>query len=134
MSREGNFWRRVKLPNDIGECWVWDGYLDKDGYGTLWWEGRTRRAHQVGYFLAYGVMPKGFNDHLDHLCETRSCVNSMHLERITPAKHRRRRGDRLIWGSIHHCKNGHKYSDVGIYKYGNRIRCKACEKNLDNGS
>lgn len=74
------------------DCWLWVGARNAKGYGTANYAGRFRLAHRVTYEMAHGAVPRGMQ--LDHLCRMRSCVNSAHLEPVTPRENilRGRRG------------------------------------------
>ena len=72
------------LPNsltariDAGDCWEWTGRIQDDGYGQMWWAGRSQTAHRVVYEVLAGPIPEGLS--LDHLCRNQRCVNPDHLE------------------------------------------------------
>lgn len=68
-----------------GECRVWTGKIDEDGYGRFGWNGNVRGAHVVSYFIATGVWPDGLD--VAHLCHNRCCVSSAHLKAMTRAEH-----------------------------------------------
>lgn len=62
-------------------CWVWLGYLNRDGYGVLGWRGESRWAHRHFYTQRHGSTPAGYEYH--HLCEVRACVRPEHLIHVT---------------------------------------------------
>lgn len=81
------FWSRV---NKTETCWLWTGYLDKDGYGQITVTGKDpvscarsdgkptpRKAHRISYELANGPIPDG-QDVL-HSCDTPACVRPAHF-------------------------------------------------------
>lgn len=65
-------------------CWVWQRYINPDGYGTV----GPKRAHRVYYERYVGPIPEGMD--LDHLCRNKTCVNPAHLEPVTEAENVRR--------------------------------------------
>lgn len=79
--------RFASLLDRSGDCWVWQGRLDADGYGSFSVDGRTRRVHRWWYDLQVGI-PRGLE--LDHLCRNRACVRLTHLEPVTHAENVRR--------------------------------------------
>lgn len=71
------FWAKVKKTED---CWLWQGYIDKQGYGRVGVFGqrdKVTRAHRVAYSLAYGDFPE--EQHILHKCDNPACVNPIHL-------------------------------------------------------
>jgi hypothetical protein len=85
------FWAKVERGPS---CWHWLGFRHKDGYGLFRvgsTKDHTRRliyAHRFAYELT-AVIPPGLE--LDHLCNTRDCVNPAHLEVVSHAENVRRR-------------------------------------------
>jgi hypothetical protein len=79
------FWSKVEIH---GECWVWVGALNDDGYGVIWDGNRLVYAHRLMYRWTLGEPPEGLT--LDHLCRVRACVNPIHLEAVTNRENIRR--------------------------------------------
>jgi hypothetical protein len=50
------FWAKV---DKSGECWIWTGALNRQGYGQAWDGERTRLAHRVAWELEHGPIPPG---------------------------------------------------------------------------
>lgn len=61
---------------DEDECWLFEGCVDKLGYGSINAGGRTVGAHRVSHEVFKG--PVG-DAHVLHSCDVPSCVNPKHL-------------------------------------------------------
>lgn len=107
----------------VGNCNIWQGFLDKDGYGTFYFFKRSRRAHRFAYYMANGDIPPGMV--VDHICRKRSCVNPEHLQLVTPRQNSLENS--LSVGAINArkilCKRGHPFDK----KYGSQRYCTICQ-------
>lgn len=63
-------------------CVEWTGYLDRQGYGRVQHNGKWRGAHRVAWEAEQSPIPAGMV--IDHLCRNPSCVNTEHMEVVTP--------------------------------------------------
>src|SRR3972149_473922 len=72
-------------------CHIWEGTLDKNGYGQTNVTGTTKRAHRIAWKLSKGETPPG----LRHICDNRPCCNVDHL---TPGTQQENVRDRQIRG------------------------------------
>lgn len=74
--------RGPKQPHMRSVCWVWTGYVARNGYGQLGGpggrKGKILYAHRVAYFLAAGLEPAVGLD-VCHHCDCRNCVRPSHL-------------------------------------------------------
>lgn len=128
MNKE-RFWSRV---DKSGDCWLWTGCLDPNGYGKYSgrkFTGKSSLAHRIAYELVKGAIPEGLT--LDHLCKVHNCVNPEHLEPVLsgvnvlrgdtiPARNRAKT----------HCIHGHAFSDANLMWVMERQyrirRCRTC--------
>lgn len=74
QTAEERFWAKV---DQSGECWLWTGCKDDQGYGTFGVEKHTVRAHRFAWTLTHGPIPNGVD--VCHSCDNPSCVRVDHL-------------------------------------------------------
>jgi HNH endonuclease len=105
VTHTENCWRKLwetpipwwdQRPNytvdPIKGCWLFP-FTQSDGYARMWTNsGYLLMAHRLYYEEARGPIPMGLE--LDHLCNTRACVNPSHLEPVTHLENIRRRSQR----------------------------------------
>jgi hypothetical protein len=76
---EERFWRKV---NKTGDCWLWQGWKNSDGYGDYRTAQKhgifdSKRAHRISYYFTYGDYDRKLD--VCHKCDTPLCVNPNHL-------------------------------------------------------
>jgi len=90
----------VQYPGVVGECWVWIGKINRQGYGHITMRqkltakqkalGKSRSprnlmAHRVAYEEFMGKkLHKGLT--IDHTCECPACINPDHHKPMTRKK------------------------------------------------
>lgn len=136
------FWRHVNKDGpipaahpELGNCWLWTGSIDPQGYGHFYSGERTAAGNsQLAYAhrFAYGYIPDGFE--ISHLCEVENCVRRSHLEAL---RHRDnvRYGNGLAARKAAQtaCIHGHPYDATNTYVRKNGTRqCKTCTLNRRN--
>lgn len=110
-------------------CWIWQGTLDKNGYGVLSvGASNALYVHRYAYERFVGPIPHGLT--LDHLCRTPACCNPAHLEAVT-YKTNTLRGEGVSAENARktHCLHGHLLTGENLYiaVSGARV-CKACRR------
>ncbi|MGP5042937.1 HNH endonuclease signature motif containing protein [Glutamicibacter ardleyensis] len=76
---------RIKPGGDDGNCWVWTGAKDKDGYGHFSDKTKNHYAHRWAWMHLAGELGLGIQ--LDHICTNTLCVRPSHLQPVTQPVH-----------------------------------------------
>ena len=113
------FQERYKIING---CFIWQGSLDRDGYGTFYFMKKARRAHRVAYYFANGSIPDEMV--IDHICRNRNCVNPEHLRCITKTQNTLENSNSV--GAINKMKQFCKFGHPLDRKYGKQRYCSIC--------
>lgn len=108
-------------------CWLWIGNLRPNGYGRMWYRGKSLSAHRTSYEYFVGPIPEGLE--LDHLCRVPRCINPAHLEPVTQQEnwlrsHALTRKNR----DLTECPKGHPYEGHNLVvreRDGARV-CRRC--------
>jgi hypothetical protein len=107
----------------VGDCHLWKNYLDRDGYGSFYFQKKNRRAQRVAYYFANGDIPEGMV--IDHICKNRHCVNPEHLRCITTSQNSLENSRSV--GAINRMKEFCKYGHKLDRKYGKQRYCSICQ-------
>jgi len=112
---------------DDGLCEVYQGALDRDGYGQKWVNGKNTRAHRTAWIEFYGEIPDGMM--VCHHCDNPSCINIDHLFLGTNADNQKDSVKKNRHWEVKktHCPKGHPYDNENTYRHprGDR-QCRKC--------
>lgn len=131
-----DLWERVLLKCEPeGDCLVWKGGRQADGYGTIGVRGRKMLVHRVVYEYFYGPIPDELQ--LDHVkargCKSRACCNPLHLEAVTCQINVLRGNGLAAKNALKtHCSSGHLLSPDNIVRshfvLAGKRKCLICAK------
>lgn len=112
-----------------GDCWIYTGTLNPEGYGHMSHQNRVQPVHRLAYEALVGPIPQGL--HIDHLCRRRSCFNPGHLEPVTVRENLLRgEGPPAVFARRENCDKGHPFDQVNTLVRGDRggRKCRACHR------
>lgn len=120
----------AKIVIDARGCWIWQGYKDSRGYGSMMVaDGTPMRCHTVSYFLKHGTIPEA-GRHLDHfVCDATACCNPDHVRDVA-ARENILRGESLVAVQLSktHCPKGHPYDEENTCHSGGGRICRTCSR------
>jgi len=122
IAQKDRFNEMYSIDNATG-CWLWRGYLNEHGYGTIWNGTRRTTAHRHSYLMHVGAIPEGM--HVDHICRTRACCNPDHLRVVTPRQNSLENSVSFSArnAKMERCLRGHPFTFTG-----GRRQCLVCRK------
>ena len=134
----------LRLPTGAaGECWLWNGRLNKDGYGITHVRGTSSPlVHRLAYEVLVEPIPEGMTvDHMCHridrclggrTCLHRRCCNPAHLKVATIPVNTLRGHSRAGSNSRKEvCDSGHEFTPENTYWYKGHRQCRACRREQD---
>lgn len=69
---------KARIKIDANGCWIWQGALVKDMYGSIKLSGnRVVSTHRLAYMAVNGPIPRG--KVVRHMCDVTQCCNPAHL-------------------------------------------------------
>jgi len=136
----------------VGECFLYKGKLDRQGYGHVGVNSKPVGAHRISYETWHGPIPEDF--HIDHICHNddahaglcdggptcshRRCINPAHLEAVSAqsngarSPHSGKGHPPRGMGAVHtlktHCPRGHMYDDENTRIHHGSRECKTCAR------
>lgn len=68
---------RLSIPEPNSGCHLFLGYVNEDGYGRFFYEGKRALSHRASYQMHCGEIPGDLQ--VLHHCDNPCCVNPVHL-------------------------------------------------------
>lgn len=85
-----NLLRHLIENHHSDDCLLWPMKRDRDGYGRVWYQGKTHGAHRMAFFFTYGRWPSNAL----HSCDNPPCFNPRHIGEGTTAVNQREKAER----------------------------------------
>lgn len=123
--------RLLRKTDRSGECWIWLGGKDANGYGQLKISGKTSYTHRLSYEAFIGPIPESLV--IDHLCRIHACLNPQHLEAVTSGVNSLRgESPSVLTWRTGVCQRGHELAVDGIITQWRRGKLvHACRKCIE---
>lgn len=122
-------YRLDKILNNCrqeGDCLIWKGAKDNNGYGMITLNRKTARLHRLIYAYYNGPILDGYTiDHVkDRGCHSKACLNIKHLEAVMERVNILRSDSMsAVNARKTHCPKGHPYDIINDKGY---RRCRKC--------
>jgi len=71
------FSRLKKRISKRGECWIWQGAIDTNGYGCIRVGDKVISTHRLAYLAVHGPIPRG--KVVRHSCDVTDCCCPKHV-------------------------------------------------------
>jgi len=115
----------ARLKKD-GECLIWTGYKNAEGYGKMPYHGEQIYAHRYSWERSNKPLPG--RTEIDHVCHTPSCVNPSHLRPATSSQNK---------ANLSGPRTDNKSSGLrGVYPHGSgwRVRVMKDKRSINFGT
>lgn len=121
---EERFWRKVQKTET---CWLWVGYRNEDGYGSIRMQGRPEFVHRVAFAMA--GTPLNPLQEVHHACPNKNCVRVHPAHLVIVPRYKNPDSAPQLNRAKTHCKHGHPFSgqNLGMESRGKRY-CKICNR------
>lgn len=120
------FWSKVAVTDDSSECWEWQGYRTRKGYGHVRQNYRRFMTHRAAVALTQGHLAEAA--HVCHHCDNPPCCNPSHLYVGDNSSNQRdlveRGGHWLAKRST--CDYGHPFTPDNIRRRSGRPGARLC--------
>ena len=119
FERATRWWKPSAHRPDLGDCLIYLGADNGNGYGQFRYNGRNGYAHRYAWERVHGPIADDLT--VDHLCRVRRCVNVDHME-LTD------RLDNYLRGVATRtkCAKGHDYTPENLYVKRGRPGVRLC--------
>ena len=80
-TMEQKFWKKINRDG-LNECWEWQGRIDKNGRGVLYYKDAFNQPHTVGaHIFIYGLMVEDVlgTARVVNTCGNKRCCNPHHM-------------------------------------------------------
>lgn len=78
---------KKRIVIDDNQCWIWQGFKDRDGYGRMRLDGKERFTHRIAYEAWVAPLEPG--KVIMHMCDKPACCNPEHLKQGTQGENNR---------------------------------------------
>lgn len=119
--------RLAKLSRREGDCIVYTGHLNANGYGQITFRGKNIAVHRLAYETYHGTLAT--DAVVCHMCDNPPCINPNHLYAGTHADNGRDK--RVRRRSTFGERNaGHKLTEQQVLEIDSRLRAGESQRSL----
>lgn len=123
--------RLMARTDTSNDCWMWQGGTNSDGYGKIYFQGRSHLAHRVMAAFTFGQFDQRLR--VCHTCDVPQCINPAHLFLGTQSQNMRDCASKRRLGVQQkpkrtHCKHGHEYTPENTRMKRGARECRTCDR------